>query len=146
MNWNKLKKIHYFTDPVEHIHTTSIFEIAEYDKLYENQNNLNHKLWQEFDEKYHTGFTFLEDITNIDLSREVIALWFFKERSSTGAQPDVNMAGKLIAYYPNAFLLTCSNDIKIVEKKKKYIRRPVIQLDLNIRNYKKIIENINVSR
>ena len=40
MNWEKLKKDHFKTDPVEHIYVSTIFDRLEYDILYENQNNL----------------------------------------------------------------------------------------------------------
>ena len=40
MNWEKLKQNHYNKDPVEHIYSKTIFDMKEYDDLYENQNNL----------------------------------------------------------------------------------------------------------
>ena len=80
MNWEKLKPNHYFDDPVTHIYTQSMFDTREYDRLYENQNNLNHQSWQEFDSKYRTGFEFKNGFSDIDFNREIICLWFFKER------------------------------------------------------------------
>jgi len=139
MNWDKLKEDHYFKEPVEHIHAVSIFPIKEYETLYENQNNLNHKAWQEFDEKYKTGFELKEDITDIDFKKEIIALWFFKERSDNNAQPILNVGGKKIRYYQNKFLITPCKDIKIEEQKRKYIRRPVIQLDISKAKYEQIV-------
>ena len=50
MNWGKLKSIHYHENPVSHIYSHAIVEPKEYDNLYENQNDLNHQVWQEFDE------------------------------------------------------------------------------------------------
>ena len=52
MEWKKLKPSHYFTKPVKHIYTSSIFDIKEYDKLYENQKNHSHQLWENFDTEY----------------------------------------------------------------------------------------------
>ena len=54
MNWEKLKKNHYYTEPVEHIHTAQVFDTQEYDKLYENQKDLNHKVWNKFKNQYKT--------------------------------------------------------------------------------------------
>lgn len=142
MNWEKLKPQHYFSEPVEHIHAVGIFDNQEYDRLYENQNNINHKVWQDFDEKYKVGFEFKEDITNIDMDKEIIALWFFKERSDRNSQPDINIGGKLITYFPNAFLLTNSRDITIKEKKRKYLRRPFVQLDISQKKYQNICQRI----
>ena len=143
MNWNKLTSKHYFTEPVEYIHAINIFDSLEYDKLYENQNNLNHEVWQEFDKKYKTGFEFKEDITNIDLNKEIIALWFFKERSDNTSSPDINIAGRILTYFPNAFILTKSKDISIVDnKKRKYIRRPFVQLDISEKTFEAICKNI----
>ena len=113
MNWEKLETQHYFENPVEHVYTSNIFDLKEYHILYENQNNLNHQVWQQFDEKYKTGFEFKNDLTEIDFNKEVIALWFFKERSDRNSQPFIDLAGKLIPYYPNAFLLTTCKKIKI---------------------------------
>ena len=36
MHWDKLKKEHYFADPVEHVVSSTIFPTKEYDTLYEN--------------------------------------------------------------------------------------------------------------
>lgn len=140
MNWNILKPTHIFRDPVEHIISATIFDQKEYDVLYENSNNLNHTVWKEFDKKYKVGFELKDDITNIDLNKEVIALWFFKERSDSNSQPRINLKNKLITYFPNAFFLTKSKDIKIVEQKRKYIRRPMIQLDISAKTFDGIME------
>ena len=145
MNWEKLKKHHYHKDPVPHIHAVGLFDGNEYDRLYENQNNLNHKIWQEFDEKYKTCFEFKEDITKIDKNKEVIALWFFKERLDRGSAPDIDIGGKLITYFPNTFLLTEYKDIKIKNNKNEYIRRPFIQLDINKKQFTEICQRININ-
>ena len=62
MNWEKIKKSYYYKEPVEHILAPSIFDLKEYETLYENQNNLSHQVWQEFDAKYKIGYEFLQDI------------------------------------------------------------------------------------
>ena len=142
MNWEKLTKKNYFAEPVEHIHSVGIFDSKEYDKLYENQNNLKHKIWTDFDEKYKIRFEFIEDIRNIKKDKEVIALWFFRERADTNHPPQIDLAGRLINYYPNSMLITQSKDIKIKLPKRMYIRTPFIQLDLNIKKYLEIIEKI----
>ena len=81
MDWHKLKNKHIHNDPVPHIHVINLIEEKEYDKLYENQNNFDHHIWQEFDAKYKIGFEFKEDISEIDLTREIIAIWCFRERN-----------------------------------------------------------------
>jgi len=140
MDWNKLKPQNYHTEPVEHVLATNIIELNDYDKLYENQNNLNHQLWQDFDEKYKLGFEFKEDITEIDLQREIVAVWCFRERNDRSKPPHFILAGKKIAYYPNALIITESKDIKIDDgKSKKYIRRPFIQLDINKDTFAKLM-------
>ena len=138
MNWDKLQHTQIYKDPVPHIHAISLIDTIEYDRLYENQNNLNHKLWQDFDAKYKTGFEFKEDITLIDKSREVIAIWCFAERSDRSKPPNINLAGKKIAYYPNAVIVTESKDVKIEENNNKYIRRPFVQLDLTKEKFREL--------
>ena len=139
MNWEKLKSQHYHKEPVEYIYTRSIFDLKEYDKLYENQNNLMHEVWKDFYEKYRVGFELLDDIRDINKDKDIICLWFFKERNDRSAGTDIKIAGHTITYYPNTFLITESKDIKILEKN-EYIRRPVVQLDLSRKTYKSIVE------
>ena len=142
MNWEKLKPQHYHKEPVEYIYAQSIFDLNEYDKLYENQNNLMHEVWKDFDEKYRVGFELINDIRDINKDKDIICLWFFKDRGDRSSGTDIKIAGHSITYYPNTFLITDSKDIKILEKehKYKYIRRPVVQLDLSRKTYKGIVE------
>ena len=142
MNWKKLRKPHYHKEPVEYIYATSIFDLKEYDSLYENQNNLSHQIWQEFDAKYKTGYEFLQDIQALNLNKEVICLWFFKDRNDKDAGVDIDLSGKLITYNPNTFLITESKELKILERKKFFPRRPALQIDLNKRIFDDIIMRI----
>ena len=143
MNWERLKHKDFYKEPVEHIYSNQVFSITEYDKLYENQNTLDHKTWLDFHKQYKTDFCFLEDISDMDLSKPIICLWFFKERNDFKAGPDINLAGKMLPYAQNTFLVTESKDISIVENKKKYLRRPVLQLDLKPTHYKNILKRFN---
>ena len=139
MDWSNLQHKHIHQDPVPHIHAINLMDTLEYDRLYENQNNLNHRLWQKFDEKYKIGFEFKEDITEIDLKRDVIAIWCFAERSDRSKPPNLILAGKQIAYYPNALIITESKDITIKENNNQYIRRPFVQLDVTKEKFAEII-------
>ena len=138
MNWEKLKKTHYHEEPVEYIYATGIFDLKEYDSLYENQNNLSHQVWQEFDAKYKVGYEFLRDIKDLNLNKEVICLWFFKDRSDRDAGVDIDLSGKLITYTQNTFLITESKELKILKRKKFFPIRPALQIDLS----KKIFDEI----
>ena len=141
MNWKKLRKPHYHKEPVEYIYATAIFDLKEYDSLYENQNNLSHQVWQDFDAKYKTGYEFLQDIQDLNLKKEVICLWFFKDRSDKDAGVDIDLSGKLITYYPNTFLITKSKKLKILKRKKNFAPgRPAIQIDLNTKQFDKIVD------
>ena len=142
MNWEKLKSQHYHKEPVEYIYTRSIFDLKEYDKLYENQNNLMHEVWKDFDEKYRVGFEFLDDIRDINKDKDIMCLWFFKERNDRSAGNNIKISGKTITYYPNTFFITESKDIKILEKN-EYIRRPVLQLDLSTSTWNTMLERFN---
>ena len=142
MNWEKIRPSQYITNPVEIIYARNIVDSPEYDRLYENQNNLSHPVWEAFDKQYRTGFEFKEDITDINFNKEIIALWFFRERSDNNHPPAFDLKGKLIGYMPNQFLITEYKDIQIKESKRKYIRRPLIQLDINREQYKDLINKI----
>ena len=144
MNWEKIKPVHFYKDPVEHFYTSSIFDMLEYDRLYENQNNLEHRVWQEFDEQYKTGFQFFEDLRQLDKEKEIICLWFFKERTDRTAGQEIELAGKILNYTPNTFLITKSKDIKVLERqKRKHNRRPFLQLDLKNETWEQLLKRFN---
>lgn len=142
MNWQSLKTDHYFKEPFEHVLSSTIFDIREYDRLYENQNNFDHDIWQKFKERYKQTYTFVEDITKIDLTKDVIALWFFKERSDQTAGPFIEIGNKQITYNHNTFFLTKHRRLIIKETKRKYIRRPVLQLNMTAKQFEDIIGNL----
>ena len=139
MNWEKIKKSYYYKEPAEHILAPNIIDAKEYDILYENQNNLSHQVWQDFDTKYKIGFEFFKDLREFNKNKEVICLWFFKERSDRKTGNDIDLEGKIIKYQPNTFLITRSKNIKIIKRKSVLPNRPVLQLDLSIKEYNKII-------
>ncbi len=139
MNWQKIKPNHYFKEPVTHIYTQTIFDVKEYDRLYENQKNLNHRSWHDFDKKYKTGFEFKEKFDDIDFDKEIICLWFFKERSDK-TDSNVHVDGKALSYLPNTFLITQSKNLSFVPTKRKYIRNPLIQIDMTLKTYNNIVK------
>ena len=140
MNWEKIKKSYYYKEPVKHILAPAIFNLDEYDSLYRNQNDLSHQVWQDFDAKYKIGFEFFKDLREFNKDKEVICLWFFKDRDDRKTGNDIDLEGKIIKYKPNTFLITRSKNIKIIERKVPLPYRPVLQLDLSIKEYNKIIK------
>ena len=58
-----------------------------------------------------------------------MCLWFFKERSDN-TQSYVHIDDKQLTYFPNTFLITKSKNIKLVLTKRKYIRHPLVQIDM----------------
>ena len=145
MHWDKLKKEHYFADPVEHVVSSTIFPTKEYDTLYENQNNFNHTTWKEFDAKYRTGFELKDDITQIDFNKEIIALWFFRERSDRDPGTDIKLAGKILTYLANSILITPCKQIKIKERNKFFPRRPCVQLDIDKETFLNIKKDLKIN-
>ena len=142
MNWENIKKSYYYKQPVEYILAPAIFNLDEYDSLYRNQNDLSHQVWQDFDAKYKIGFEFFKDLREFNKDKEVICLWFFKDRDDRKTGNDIDLEGKIIKYKPNTFLITRSKNIKIIERKVPLPNRPVLQLDLSIKEYNKIIKMI----
>ena len=139
MNWEKIKKSYYYKEPVEYILAPAIFNLDEYDSLYRNQNDLSHQVWQNFDAKYRVGYEFLDDIRDVNFNKEVICLWCFTDRSDKSSAVDFDLAGKLITYRSNTFLITESKELKILERKKFFPGRPALQIDLNKRIFNDII-------
>jgi hypothetical protein len=140
MNWENIKKSYYYKEPVEYILAPAIFNLDEYDSLYRNQNDLSHQIWQDFDIRYKIGFEFFKDLREFNKDKEVICLWFFKDRDDRKTGNDIDLEGKIIKYKPNTFLITRSKNIKIIERKVPLPYRPVLQLDLSIKEYNKIIK------
>ena len=138
MDWDKLKQDHYHDQPVEHICITTLIDSNTYDRLYENQKNLTHQSWQDFQKTHNTHCYLRESVSDIDLKKEIIWLWFFKERSDQTASY-VHIKGKQIRYRPNTFLISKSKDIKFVHSTRKYIRSPFIQLDMTEDDYNNIV-------
>jgi len=140
MNWGKLKTNHYFREPVEHIYSSTIFDLKEYDRLYENQNNLSHQSWVQFKNKYKVTARMLDDIRQIDKGKEILCVWFFKERTDRSVGEDIVLSGKTLKYLPNTFLVTESKLLTVIDKKEEYIRRPVLQINLTKSQYEQIME------
>ena len=149
MYWDRIKKLDYFKAPKEHILATGIVPIKEYDILYENQNNTAHEVWEEFYKKFKIKFTFYKDLRNINIDKEIICLWFFKDRGDLNPGNDIQLGiigdkhgSKIIRYYPNTFFITKLKTIKILEREKSILNRPVLQLDLSEKEYDKIIKSL----
>jgi|TARA_R110002167_G_scaffold174070_1_gene372786 hypothetical protein len=143
MNWEKLKKNHYYTEPVEHIHTAQVFDTQEYDKLYENQKDLNHKVWNKFKNQYKVDFKFNEQLTDLDLDPDVIVIWAFRDRSHRWTAPQINVGGKKIAYTGNAFIVTKCKDIRIEAVKRKHLWTPFVQITMSNDQYNSIVNRFN---
>ena len=142
--YKRLNKKYYHKDPVEHIVGSHIIKVAEYDDLYENQSRFEGTIWKKFKETYQLSCKFYEDLRNIDLTKEIICLWFFRERRDKEAPNDLKLAGKLINYFPNYILITPSKDLRIKERKNFFPRRPCVQIDMNTETYVNIKKEIGV--
>ena len=78
MYWERLVKHQLKKEPVPHIIASRLVAPEVYDALYENQNNLQHHTWKNFQNEFDLEFDFKEDIKHIDLTEPVIALWLFR--------------------------------------------------------------------
>tara|TARA_B100000749_G_C18080476_1_gene323450 strand:+ start:77 stop:532 length:456 start_codon:yes stop_codon:yes gene_type:complete len=142
----KLKKTHLYQDPIEHIYASNIFDIKEYDKLYENQNNPNHKVWKDFQTTYNfKKIRFFNDLNNVELDETILCLWFFKDRSDRNKGKDIKIKDKTILYLPNTFFIlynSCQNNIKILKRDTMVPTRPCLQLYFDYETYDNICQHI----
>ena len=141
--FKRLDKRYYHTDPVEHIIGGQIRPVVEYDDLYENQTRFDGTVWTKFKQTYNLTCQFHDDLRDIDLSTDIICLWFFRERADRDAGNDVKLDGKIITYQANTLFITPSKEIRIKERKKFFPRRPCVQIDINNEiylNIKKVLE------
>ena len=143
--FKKCNKKYFYKDPVEHIIWVHPRTVKEYDDLYEEQNRFDGELWSEFKNTHKIKCKFIEDIRDIDMSAEVICLWFFKERSDRDAGNDIKIAGKTIPFTANKLVLTPSKDIKIQERKKFFVRRPCLQMYWSMEVYVNIKKGLDVN-
>ncbi|OUU23454.1 MAG: hypothetical protein CBB97_13425 [Candidatus Endolissoclinum sp. TMED37] len=127
------------------IYIKNFYKDEEYNKLYENQNNLSHTTWQNFKNKIRFKYKFFKDVEQADYSKPVICLWFFKERSDNKINKDILISGKSVEYAPNNLILFDNNDKTIYIRDRKIYKRPVVQFDINLDDYK-IILNISNDR
>ena len=144
--FQKLKKTHLYRDPIEHIYASDIFDIKEYDKLYENQNNPNHKVWKDFQTTYNfKKIRFFNDLNNVELDETILCLWFFKDRSDRNKGKDIKIKDKTILYLPNTFFIlynSCQNNIKILKRDTMVPTRPCLQLYFDYETYDNICQHI----
>ena len=142
----KLKKTHLYQDPIEHIYASNIFDIKEYDKLYENQNNPNHKVWKDFQTTYNfKKIRFFNDLNNVELDETILCLWFFKDRNDRNKGKDIKIKDKTILYLPNTFFIlynSCQNNIKILKRDTMVPTRPCLQLYFDYETYDNICQHI----
>ena len=144
--FQKLKKTHLYQDPIEHIYASDIFDIKEYDKLYENQNNPNHKVWKDFQTTYNfKKIRFFNDLNDVKLDETILCLWFFKDRSDRNKGKDIKIKDKTILYLPNTFFIlynSCQNNIKILKRDTMVPTRPCLQLYFDYETYDNICQHI----
>ena len=132
--FEKLHKRHFFQTPREYIYAQHIVKLEEYEKLYENCNNLNTNVWKDFDKKYRLGFEFYEDVGEIDTKRDVTCLWFFRDRNDRDAGNDITLVDKKIPFKTNIIFIT-PHKLTFNKREKFFIRRPCLQIDMNKEMY-----------
>ena len=143
--FKRLNKRYYHTDPVEHIIGGQIRPVVEYDDLYENQTRFDGTVWTKFKQTYNLTCQFHDDLRDIDLSTDIICLWFFRERADRDAGNDVKLDGKIITYQANTLFITPSKEIRIKERKKFFPRRPCVQIDINNEIYLNIKKGLEIN-
>tara|TARA_B100000424_G_scaffold156408_1_gene119569 strand:+ start:1607 stop:2050 length:444 start_codon:yes stop_codon:yes gene_type:complete len=142
--FEKIQKGHFRKDPEEYIYAQMIYKLGDYDILYENQLNQEHEVWQEFRKKYNLKYHFCDDLKHVNLEEEVICLWFFTERSDRDSAGDIAIGDKIIVNKPNAFFITLSRNVKIVDRKKYFPRRPCVQISLTTQDFVNIKKQIGM--
>ena len=142
--YKRLDKKYFNTDP-EYILGSTFQTVAEYDDLYENQTRFDGTVWTKFKDRHNIDCIFHENLEDADLTRDITCLWFFRERSDRDAGNDIKIEGKVILYTANKLLITPSKDIKIQKRKKFFLRRPVVQIDITKEIYVSIKERLGIN-
>jgi len=143
--YKRLDKKYHYTDPVEHILGRTFRPVAEYDDLYENQTRFDGVVWTKFKETYNLKCQFHNDLQDIDFSKDITCLWFFRERADRDAGNDIKLADKLVAFQANVLFITPSKEIKIKERKTFFPRRPCVQLEISKKIYVNIKKELGIN-
>ena len=142
--YKRLDKKYHHTDPVEHILGRTFRPVAEYDDLYENQTRFDGVVWTKFKETYNLNCQFHNDLQDVDFSKDITCLWFFRERSDRDAGNDIKLADKVITFHANALFITPSKEIKIQKRKVYFPRRPCVQIDISNEIYLNIKKGLGI--
>jgi len=142
--YKRLDKKYHYTDPVEHILGRTFRPVAEYDDLYENQTRFDGVVWTKFKETYNLKCQFHNDLQDIDFSKDITCLWFFRERADRDAGNDIKLADKVVAFQANVLFITPSKKIKIQKRKVFFPRRPCVQIDINNEMYLNIKKGLDI--
>lgn len=150
--FNKILKSHFNNDPVEHIYITNFIDLKEYDALYENQSRFDGQLWTDFKNKYKLDCTFINDLNEINMQMEVLCLLFFKERSDNKKDQDIEIGVrgfsadqiKEIKYFQNTLFILPNYQLtlNVLTRKRPYLRRPCLQINLSLNQYNNIKGNL----
>lgn len=146
MIFQQLQKKHLKNQNGKFIYANSIAGDKEYEKLYENQNNQSHQSWQKFIAESPYKFTFYNDLDDIDLTKNPLCLWFFKERSDSKKGKDIIRNNSYIEYMPNTlFIFNKDNrsEFKILPKKESIHRRPVVQFEIKFEDYQSLVNKLD---
>ena len=143
--YKRLDKKYHYTDPVEHILGRTFRPVAEYDDLYENQTRFDGVVWTKFKETYNLKCQFHNDLQDIDFSKDITCLWFFRERADRDAGNDIKLADKVVAFQANVLFITPSKEIKIQKRKVFFPRRPCVQIDINNEMYLNIKKGLDIN-
>ena len=143
--YKRLDKKYHYTDPVEHILGRTFRPVAEYDDLYENQTRFDGVVWTKFKETYNLKCQFHNDLQDIDFSKDITCLWFFRERADRDAGNDIKLADKVITFHANALFITPSKEIKIQKRKVYFPRRPCVQIDITNEVYVNIKKGLGIN-
>ena len=102
-------------------------------------------LWTNFRNTHNIKCQFHDDIKDIDLSHDIVCLWFFRERSDRDAANDIDVAGKIISFTANKLLIAYAKDIKIIKRKRFFPRRPCVQIAISNEVYVNIKKGLGVN-
>tara|TARA_B100000700_G_scaffold297161_1_gene361811 strand:+ start:14308 stop:14742 length:435 start_codon:yes stop_codon:yes gene_type:complete len=133
MNFPNIRRNHFNKGEVDYLFAPTPVDVPIYDRLYELQNNLQHKYWQDFIEQYKLNCEFKNDLNDVDHTDSYILMWFFKERTDNGGKNEIVLNGAIeVSYLPN-YILGFDNSkykLKIKERSVHYPRRPFLQIYL----------------
>jgi hypothetical protein len=143
-----VRKHHCHKDPIPHIYCKNFIKLDNYDRLYEQWNNIEHERWKTFINQNYIDVYFHDDFIKTLTPKQdeiYIGYWFFRQRTDRSSTGDIHISNvkeeKILTYYQNTLLvLEAKNSLVVKPRRDKLPTRPFCEIYFSKETNEKIKE------